>query len=78
MCKYKLNLITFGDCKKLVKVMTENNINAKLIDSNGYCVSAKSILGTAVAMFEWDDISIVSDTDIYTLISDLITTGSKK
>lgn len=61
--KFKLNnLKSINDCKELADKIEKLKIDAILTNSEGYCVSAKSLLGIILAAFEWDAIYLESDS----------------
>lgn len=67
MGRYRIELVTMGDCNDFVKAVSNYQGKITLEDNNGFCVSAKSFLG-AMAATEWDTLYCVSDIDIYTAI----------
>ncbi len=69
MHKVKINLVTFQDVQEFIKIVTPLPGTIILEDpDNGFKINAKSLLG-AMASIEWDNIYVVSDSDIYTAIS---------
>lgn len=67
MGRYRIELVTMGDCNDFVKAVSSYQGKITLEDDNGFRVSAKSFLG-AIAATEWDTLYCVSDADIYTAI----------
>lgn len=61
--KFKLNnLKSINDCKELADKIEKLKIDAVLTNGEDYCVSAKSLLGIMLAVFEWDVIYLKSDS----------------
>lgn len=69
--KVKINLDTFQQVQRFVDICSRVNGKVNLIDGNGYCVSAKSILG-AMATADWSEVYVESEQDIYMRIKDFI------
>ena len=69
--KAKINIDTFSKINALVAVCSGIADKVNLVDGNGYCVSAKSILG-AVATMDWSEVFVECDRDIYMLIRDFV------
>ena len=70
--KYKLNLETMTDVKKFVESISHVNGSVTIEDGSGnYRCNAKSIIGVLASM-EWDDVWLVSDTDVYGHIVDYV------
>lgn len=69
MYKVKINLVTMTDIKKFVEIVTAIQVPVTLTDGAGYSVNAKSMMG-CVAALEWDELYALSDSDIYTKISE--------
>lgn len=67
MFKTKINLITASDIHRFVDIVSQIEGSIKLVDGNNYVINAKSIMGCIAAM-EWNEMYVVSDTDIYTKI----------
>lgn len=67
MGRYKIELVTMGDCNDFVKSISNCQGVILLESSNGFRVNAKSLLG-AIAATEWNDLYCISDSDIYTSI----------
>lgn len=67
----KINLDTFQRVQKFVEICSHVNGKVNLIDGNGYCVSAKSVLG-AMATADWSEVYVESDQDIYMRIRDFV------
>lgn len=65
----KIRLETMTDVMKFQEVVSKVKEDVKLIDGNGYCVNAKSILG-AVAALEWENLYVVSDKDLLMTLKD--------
>lgn len=62
--KHKIELVTTADINEFVRIVSAKTGNVMLIDGNGFCVSGKSLLGTAASV-EWASLYCVSDEDIY-------------
>ena len=65
----KIQLETMSDVMKFQELVSKVEEEVKLVDGNGYCVNAKSILG-AVAALEWKNLYVKSDKDLYTALKD--------
>lgn len=68
MSKFKIMLITKKDCVDFVKAVTKVNGKVILEDGEGFRVNGKSLLGAALASVEWDDLWVISEEDIYSLV----------
>jgi hypothetical protein len=55
-----------------VAVCSRLDYRVDLIDGNGYCVSAKSLIG-ALATVDWSQVFVECEKDIYIYIQDFIT-----
>ena len=69
--KAKINLDTLQRVQKFVEICSRVSGKVHLIDGNGYCVNAKSILG-AMATADWSEVYVESEQDIYTRIKDFV------
>jgi hypothetical protein len=67
MYKYKIELVTTADILEFVGIVSAVDEDIKLIDGNGFCVNAKSILGV-MASVEWKSLYCLSERNIYTEI----------
>jgi hypothetical protein len=67
----KINIDTLGKINAFVAICTKLDCKVNLIDGNGYCVSAKSLMG-AVATMDWNDVYVESEADIYTDIRQFV------
>ena len=61
--RVKIRLDTLSEVNKFVEVTSSFKENIDLVDDEGHCVSAKSILG-ALYSFEWNDIYCECERDI--------------
>ena len=67
----KINLDTMSKINAFVDVCTRLDCPVHLVDGNGYCVSAKSLIGAIYAM-EWSQVFIECDRDIYAYVQDFL------
>ena len=61
--RVKIRLDTLSDVNKFVEVVSRFDEKVELVDDEGHCVSAKSILG-ALCSFEWNEIYCRCSKDI--------------
>lgn len=61
--KAKIRLDTLSEVNKFVEVVSRFDEKVELVDDEGHCVSAKSILG-ALYSFEWTNIYCSCSRDI--------------
>ena len=67
----KINIDTFQKINNFVNLCSQINCTVNLTDGNGYCVSAKSLIG-AIATMDWSQVFVECEIDIYTHIQDFI------
>jgi hypothetical protein len=67
----KINLDTMSKINTFVAVCSRLDCKINLIDGNGYCVSAKSLVG-ALATVDWNQVFVECDKDIYAYIQDFL------
>lgn len=70
--KAKINLDTMSKINAFVGICSRLDCKISLIDGNGYCVNAKSLIGT-MATVDWSQVFVECDTDIYVYIQDFVT-----
>ena len=70
--KMEINLDTMSKINKFVSVCSGLDCRVDLIDGEGYCVSAKSLIG-AIATMDWTNVYVVCEKDIYSHIKDFLT-----
>lgn len=63
MMKAKINLDTGAAIKRFVEICSRIDERILLVDSDNFCVSAKSLLG-AVATMDWSEVYVVCEKDI--------------
>ena len=64
MYRYKIELVTQSDIRNFVDIASKHAGVVRLLDSTGFCVSGKSLLG-AMYTIEWNDLWCESDEDMY-------------
>ena len=69
--KAKVNLDTMSKINAFVAICSRLDCKVDLIDGNGYCVSAKSLLG-AICTMDWNQVFIECERDIYAYVQDLL------
>ena len=69
--KAKINLDTMSKINAFVGICSRLDCKVNLIDGNGYCVSAKSLVG-ALATVDWNQVFVECDKDIYAYIQDFL------
>ena len=69
--KAKINIDTLSKINTFVSICSRIDEEVNLIDGNGYCVSAKSLLGV-VATADWSQVFVSCEKDIYAYIQDFI------
>ena len=67
----KINLDTMSKINAFVGICSRLDHKINLIDGNGYCVSAKSLVG-ALATVDWSQVFVECDKDIYAYIQDFL------
>lgn len=67
----KINLDTMSKINAFVGICSRLDYKINLIDGNGYCVSAKSLVG-ALATVDWNQVFVECDKDIYAYIQDFL------
>lgn len=67
----KVNIDTLSKINTFVGICSRLDCKVNLVDGNGYCVSAKSLIG-AVATMDWSEVFIECDKDIYAYIQDFL------
>ena len=55
MRRFRIRLDTMSDITKFLEISTKIDSKVELVDNDGHCVSAKSLLG-ALASLEWNSI----------------------
>ena len=70
--KIKIALDTNSAAAKLVGLATQLNEKVTLTDGNGMVVSAKSMLGTMYAAFDFNEIWLETENDHYFIFKDFI------
>ena len=71
MMKAKVNLDTGLAIRNFVEVCNRIPEKVFLVDSENFCVSAKSLLG-AVATMDWSEVYVVCEKDIRASIMDYL------
>lgn len=61
--RVKIRLDTMSEVNKFVEAVSGFDEKVELVDDEGHCVSAKSLLG-ALYSFEWDNIYCSCSKDI--------------
>ena len=69
--KERVNLDTMSKINAFVAICSRLDCKVDLIDGNGYCVSAKSLLG-AICTMDWNQVFIECERDIYAYVQDLL------
>ena len=69
--KVKINIDTLSKINAFVAVCSQLDCKVNLIDGEGYCVSAKSLMG-AVATMDWNNVYAECEKDIYTDIREFV------
>ena len=69
--KVKVNIDTLSKINTFVAICSRLDCRVNLIDGQGYCVSAKSLIG-AVATMDWSQVFVEADKDIYSYIIDFV------
>lgn len=69
--KAKISIDTLSRINKFVAICSKIDCPIHLVDGNGYCISAKSILG-AVATADWSEVFVECEQDIYSAIQEFI------
>lgn len=69
--KIEINLDTESKIDTLIHICSKLNCKVDLVDDNGHCVSAKSLLG-AKATADWDRVFVECDKDIFIYIQTLV------
>lgn len=69
--KVKINIDTLSKVNAFVAVCSQLDCKVNLIDGEGYCVSAKSLMG-AVATMDWNNVYAECEKDIYTDIREFV------
>ena len=67
----KINIDTLSKINALVAVCSQLDCKVNLVDGEGYCVSAKSLMG-AVATMDWNNVYVECERDIYTDIREFV------
>ena len=67
----KINIDTLSKIHTFVGICTRLDCRINLIDGNGYCVSAKSLIG-AMATMDWSQVFVECEKDIYAHIQDFL------
>ncbi len=67
----KINIDTLSKINKFVSICSTLDGKINLIDGQGYCVSAKSLLGV-IATMDWSQVFVESERDIYSQIQEFI------
>jgi hypothetical protein len=69
--KAKVNLDTMSRINAFVSICSRLDCKVNLIDGNGYCVSAKSLLG-AICTMDWNQVFIECEKDIYAYVQEFL------
>lgn len=69
--KAEVNLDTMKRINKFVSICSRLDCKIDLIDGEGYCISAKSLMGAAATM-DWSRVYVVCEKDIYSHIKDFL------
>lgn len=69
--KVEVNIDTMSKINQFVSICSKLDYKIDLIDGEGYCISAKSLIG-AVATMDWSQVFVVCENDIYSYIKDFI------
>ena len=69
--KAKINIDTLSKINSFVAICSKLDCKVDLVDGNGYCVSAKSLMG-AVATMDWNEVYAESERDIYSDIREFV------
>ena len=67
----KINIDTLSKINEFVAICSQLDCKVNLVDGDGYCVSAKSLMG-AIATMDWNSVYVESESDIYTSIREFI------
>ena len=67
----KINIDTLSRINKFVAICSNIDFPVHLVDGNGYCISAKSVLG-AVATADWTNVYVECEKDIYSAIQEFV------
>jgi hypothetical protein len=67
----KINIDTLGKINKFVNICSQLDCKVNLVDGEGYCVSAKSLMG-AIATMDWSNVYAECERDIYTDIREFV------
>lgn len=67
----KINIDTLSKINALVTVCSQLDCKVNLVDGEGYCVSAKSLMG-AVATMDWNNVYVECERDIYTDVREFV------
>ena len=66
--RQKIRLDTMQDIQNFVDSVSKVPNKVVLMDDEGHCVSAKSVIGVAYSKLEWKNIYAICDEDITTHI----------
>ena len=69
--KERVNLDTMSKINTFVAICSRLDCKVDLIDGNGYCVSAKSLVG-ALATMDWNQVFIECERDIYAYVQEFL------
>jgi hypothetical protein len=69
--KARINIDTLNKIYSFVRICENLGGDIRLVDGNGYCVSAKSLVG-AIATMDWSQVIVESEQDIYCHIKDFV------
>ena len=69
--KADVNLDTMQRVNQFVSICSQLDCRIDLIDGEGYCISAKSLLG-AIATMDWTNVYVVCEKNIYSHIKDFL------
>ena len=69
--KARINIDTFSKINEFVGICSKISERVSLVCGDGYCVSAKSLLG-AIATMDWSDVYVECERDIYMHIKDFV------
>ena len=69
--RVKINIDTLSKINAFVAICSDLDCKVNLIDGEGYCVSAKSLMG-AIATMDWNSVYVDCSEDIYSDIQEFI------
>jgi hypothetical protein len=69
--KVEVNIDTMKKINKFVSICSKLDYKIDLIDGEGYCISAKSLMGAAATM-DWTSVYAICEKDIYSYIKEFV------